>query len=846
MELKEYQLRALSEVKTYFELLADWKQKSVLIPDAEIDFPAKAWEKAGIRSSYRPRRNGISQPLPNFCLKIPTGGGKTLLAVKIIDLVNLAYRKKRTGLILWIVPTTQIYRQTILSLKDQDHPYRQHLDLASGGRTVILEKTDRFSPLDVEENLVVLMLMLPSANRLTKETLKVFKDSGGFQDFFPAEDDVQGQEKIFENIPNLDTYEKESGFWGKQVKTSLGNTLRTLSPVIILDEGHKAYSEGAQNTLRGFNPGIIIELSATPSKESNILVDISGRELHREEMIKLDLHVVNKVSPDWKDTLLAGVNKRNILEHKAREHEANSGVNIRPICLIQVERTGKEQRGTRYIHSEDVREHLIKIIGIPVEQVAVKTSEKDELKEIDDIGGLMGRDCRIRYIITKQALQEGWDCAFAYVLVVLTNPASKNALTQLVGRILRQPGARKTKIRELDESYVLCFKQNANKLLASIRDGFSREGLGDLQGQVVSEPDDPGGDREQPERIIKIRDRFRKAANSTLLPVFMVRHNRTWKPVNYEMDIAAKVPWDSIDLDPVYSLALSMSEEKDMEHIATLSDDIRKVIEESGSIQLKEGGIRVDPVFMTRQICDIVPNPWMAHGLAQDVLARLKRKYDYKMVAANFVFIIEELRKQLEREKDRLSENIFNEMLGSDQMRFLVIGENFDFTFPKSIKIKPTAKTLNRKDGQQLQLSLFEFVPEDEFNETEKAVAWYLEGQKRLFFWYRNRSRQDYSVQGWRKHKIYPDFIFTVASSEDKNDYERVYVVETKGRHLIGNLDTGYKRKMFSLCTKEAKSRSWSDIGLVMKDKVLRFEVLAEDEWEAKLNKILMYDSNGK
>jgi type III restriction enzyme len=612
MELKEYQLHALSEVKAYFELLADWKQKAQQIPDAEIDFPAKAWEKAGIGRGYRPRRNGIGQHLPNFCLKIPTGGGKTLLAVKVIDLVNMVYRKKRTGLVLWIVPTTQIYRQTIQNLKDRDHPYRQHLDLASGGRSVILEKTDRFSPLDVKENLVVLMLMLPSANRQTKETLKVFKDSGGFQDFFPAEDDVQGQEKILQDIPNLDTYEKESGFWGKQIKTSLGNTLRTLSPVIILDEGHKAYSEGAQNTLRGFNPGIIIELSATPSKESNILVDISGRELHREEMIKLDLHVVNKVSPDWKDTLLAGVNKRSLLEQKARDYEANSGVNIRPICLIQVERTGREQRGTRYIHSEDVREQLIKTIGIPAEQVAVKTSEKDELKEVDDVGGLMGRECKIRYIITKQALQEGWDCAFAYVLVVLTNPTSKNALTQLVGRILRQPGARKTKIRELDESYVFCFKQNANTLLTSIRDGFSHEGLGDLRGQIVQEMEE-AGEYGESERAIKIRDRFKKAASSTILPVFMVRHNRSWKPVNYEMDIAAQIPWVSVALDPVLSLSLSMTEEKDIEHIATLSEDVKKVIEEIEAINLKEGGIRVDPVFMTRQICDIVPNPWKAY-----------------------------------------------------------------------------------------------------------------------------------------------------------------------------------------------------------------------------------------
>jgi len=839
MELKEYQLRALAEVKAYFELLADWKQKAEQIPEAEIDYPAKAWEKAGVGRSYRPRKNGIGQTLPNFCLKIPTGGGKTFLAVKMIDLANMAYLKKKTGLVLWIVPTTQIYRQTIQNLKDRDHPYRQHLDLASGYRTVILEKTDRFSPLDVEENLVVLMLMLPSANRQTKETLKVFKDSGGFQDFFPAEDDVQGQEKILQDVPNLDTYEKENRFWGKQIKTSLGNTLRTLSPIIILDEGHKAYSEGAQNTLRGFNPCLIAELSATPSQKSNVLVDISGRELHREEMIKLDLHVVNKVSPDWKDTLLAGVNKRNILEQKARDHEANSGVNIRPICLIQVERTGKEQRGTRYIHTEDVREQLIKTIGIPADQVAVKTSEKDELKEVDDIGGLMSRDCKIRYIITKQALQEGWDCAFAYVLVVLTNPASKNALTQLVGRILRQPGARKTKVRELDESYVFCFKQNANNLLISIRDGFSREGLGDLKGQIVSDMEEAGESGEPPERIIKMRDRFRRAARGTILPVFMVRRKGTWEPVNYDMDIAAQIPWDSVDLNPVLSLSLSMAEEKDIEHIATLSDDIKKVIEEKATIKLKEGGIRVDPVFMTRQICDIVPNPWMAHQFAQTVLSHLSTKYDHNMVANNFVFIIEELRKQLEREKDQLSETVFRQMLASGQMRFLVIGEKFDFTFPRSIKVKPAAKTLNRKDGRQLQLSLFEFVPEDEFNETEKAVAWYLEGQKRLFFWYRNRSRQDYAIQGWRKHKIYPDFIFTSTSSENEDDYEQVYVVETKGLHLIGSSDTDYKRRMFSLCTREAKARSWTELGLAIKEKVLRFEVLAEDEWEAKLNEML-------
>lgn len=144
-------------------------------------------------------------------------------------------------------------------------------------------------------------------------------------------------------------------------------------------------------------------------------------------MIKLDLHITRKASLDWKNTMLAAVEKRNFLEQRAKEYEANTGEHIRPICLVQVERTGKEQRGTRYIHAEDVKEYLINQCGILVEETAIKSSEKDDIEGID----LLRSDCPIRYIITKQALQEGWDCAFAYVLTVLTNPSSQLASRNL-------------------------------------------------------------------------------------------------------------------------------------------------------------------------------------------------------------------------------------------------------------------------------------------------------------------------------------------------------------------------------------------------------------------------------
>ena len=183
--------------------------------------------------------DGCSRPVPNAVLKVPTGGGKTWLAVSGISQIMGRYLNRNTGFVLWIVPNEAIYTQTLKRLKDRQHPYRQALDRSAAGRVRIMEKTDRLDARDVEANLCVMLLMLQSANRETQDSLKMFQDRGDVHGFFPPEGEQQAHRAALDRTPNLSAYE---GMF-PMVKDSLGNALRIIRPLVVLDEGHRAISD---------------------------------------------------------------------------------------------------------------------------------------------------------------------------------------------------------------------------------------------------------------------------------------------------------------------------------------------------------------------------------------------------------------------------------------------------------------------------------------------------------------------------------------------------------------------------------------------------------------------------
>ncbi len=841
MELKEYQQKTLATLGAYLAALTVAAAKKAQADALGIPYdpPAAAWQQVRGARPYQSRQNGLGEDIPVVCLKVPTGGGKTFLAALSVEKVFLEYRKQQTGLVLWIVPTTEIYRQTLIALRTREHPYRFTLDRASGGRTLVLEKADRFTPQQLHEHLVVLVLMLPSANRQDKETLKMFQDSTGFEDFFPAEDDSPAQAALLQQIPNLDSFGAVGDWTGAAIKTSLGNTLRLLRPMIVLDEGHKAYSEGAQATLRGFNPCFILELSATPGTGSNVLVTISGQELLREEMIKLDLNIINKASQDWRVTLLAAYEQIQLLTGKAYEYQSNSGRYIRPICLIQVERTGKDQEQGRFIHANDARNHLIKQCGVSPTQIAIKSSENDGLENID----LLSPDCPIQYIITKQALQEGWDCAFAYVLVILTNPASQTGITQLVGRVLRQPQARKTGVPELDESYVFCFKRKAGDLLDAIQRGFNEEGLGDLRERIRSRAEAAAGGRVD----VGYRAEFRKFAGKIYLPRFVMQEATGYRDVSYTMDISRRIDWNRVDLSALDLVTLGTVTNNADQQASVGYYEHSEILVDFKTNRSDEAVLAIDKVFMTQQLADVVPNPWVAYSIVDQTITQFLARYDEALVAANIVFIVDELKKLLVEQRNVLTQAIFRDLLTQRQMCFFLQAIT-DYALPSSIRVPADSRKLTRPNNDLVQRSLFEYVPEEDFNETEKAVAVYLDQQTELLSWYRNivgtqyytldTSQRNYWIQGWQPNRIYPDFVATRKDPVDPTDYSTIYVLETKGLHLKGNADTAYKQDIFTLCDELGHATNWDSICAEFGGKQIHFQVIYEDEWQVRINEL--------
>lgn len=853
MKFKDFQERVLENLNAYLTELKEQAVKSerqaalaAEHPEAGIqvaDFTAKAWEAmaaagrlpaARANTPFSPRRDGVGRPVPSVCLKVPTGGGKTLMAAASVSRILDKWQGRRTGFVLWICPNEAIYSQTRKALRDREHPYRHILDQASGGRTRILEKDDPLTRADVDGNLCVMLLMLQSANRETKESLRLFRDRGNVHGFFPSADNRDGHAQWLKDVPNLDYYSDVTLHW-HVVKDSLGNALRAIRPIVVLDEGHKGYSKLAMDTLYGFNPSFVLELSATPADRpretppvySNWLCDVRGIHLDDEDMVKLPINVAVKSGKDWRACLREALAQLDALQADAERLHADCARYIRPICLVQVERTGKDQRDGSHVHSEDVFEYLL-TLGLREDQIAIKSAERDDLKA-PERQDLTSPTNPVRFIITKSALQEGWDCPFAYVLCSLAAVSSQGALTQLIGRILRQPDTEKTGIASLDECYVLCVHSRTKDVISAIKNGLEQDGMGDLAVQVKSKDGTDAG-----ESATMKRRKGMETLHIFLPLVRWVGNNGRVRDLDYEMDLLARTEPLAIGMEPL-AVKLAKGDEDASSHFMRIG---LVAGQELVAVQERKAGQETpgfDPVHVCRAISDLVPNAWQARALVERLLEALEEQgVDLSGIGDRTGLIVDQLRLHLEQELDRMAEAIFRDEISAGRVQFSLHTDGRNYEVPREFEalLAQPLRWLTRDDGVIAEKSLFVPATEDGLNGLERNVACYVDGKAATHWWFRNVARSQYGLQGWRKHKVYPDLIVAMRQN---SGVERVLVLETKGQHL-DNPESRYKRDLLELLSDNYGGQIVGEMELNLgDDRAMHCELILENDWKTRL-----------
>ena len=469
MELKSYQKKVIADLTRYLELLNETKSDAAAF---RLFWQEKSAPTLG-------RYQNMIPGVPNLCFKVPTGGGKTFIACNAIRPVFDALPATKTKAVVWLVPSDAILTQTTKALKDSQHPYRQKIDVDFGGRVEVYSKQEllngqNFNPTAVTEQLSLMVLSYDSFRGRGKEGLKAYQENSNLAEF------VKVLGKPDSPIEKAD-------------ETALFQIINQLNPLVIVDESHHARSELSLEMLENFNPCFVLDLTATPKKESNIISYVDAVQLKNEHMVKLPVIVYNRYSQS--EVLIDAIDLRNKLEEIASAEYARTGKYIRPIVLFQAQPKGREDATT----FEKLRDKLVDT-GIPAEQIAIRTADVNELKNTD----LMSSNCQIRYIITVNALKEGWDCPFAYILASLANKTSQVDVEQILGRILRLPHTSQHSQNALNMSYVLTSSSDFNNTVEQIVKGLNSAGFSDKDYRIGEStkpqvPENPAGLIMQPD-----------------------------------------------------------------------------------------------------------------------------------------------------------------------------------------------------------------------------------------------------------------------------------------------------------------------------------------------------------
>lgn len=438
MELKPYQARVIQDLDTYLTLV---DQTQDYVQAYNQFWNDKGFKVGWLDTTAMPPYKDTIHWCPHVCVKVPTAWGKTFIATNAIKTITDHQDLLKHKVVVWLVPGDTILQQTVGNLNNPNHPYRQKLDLLFQHRVQVYTKDQilqwaSFSLDTLKNQLSIIVMSYDTFRSQTKDNRKIYEDNSNLTSFASLSPSGTA---MTDDISAM-------------------NVLNRLNPIVVVDEAHNTTSDLSIKMLQDLNPCCIFDLTATPRENSNIISYVSALELKKEEMIKLPLVVYNQSSMD--EVVLNTVHFQAQLEQITLQNQAQWWAYIRPIALFQAQPKWWDNDDASFYK---IKEKLIKK-WIPEEQIKIKTSKINEIKNTD----LLDPSCPVRFIITINALKEWWDCPFAYILASLANKSSDIDVTQIVGRILRQPYARRTKHDLLNCSYVFTASDKFSDVLQSV------------------------------------------------------------------------------------------------------------------------------------------------------------------------------------------------------------------------------------------------------------------------------------------------------------------------------------------------------------------------------------------
>lgn len=470
MQLKTYQTATLNALDRF-------------LTHAAASGPAEAFAREVARQDEDARLAGIVpvarryvplQALPDVpyvCLRLPTGGGKTLLAAEAIRLAGRAYLRRAHPLTLWFVPSDAIKTQTLEALADPTHPYRRRLDEVFGGRVRVFDIAafDTIRPQDIAGSACVVVSTIQAFRVSNTTGRRVYGHNEELEAHF-AGVATAGMEVV--SAQEASATKGHGLLTEGAVKFSFANLLFHHRPLMIVDEAHNAVSGLTREMQARIRPAAILEFTATPKGVSNILHSVTASALKDEEMIKLPIRV--RPHSDWRAAVSATVATRHMLEGKA----AGEDRHLRPVALYQA------QAKNGHPTVEELRRYLIEEKLVPEARIKVATGEQRELDGVD----LRDPAEETRHVITVAALKEGWDCPSAYVLCATQRLSSSTAVEQLLGRVLRMPFAARRADEALNASYAHVSEPSFQEAAEALRDKLIDMGFTDEEVRASLKP----------------------------------------------------------------------------------------------------------------------------------------------------------------------------------------------------------------------------------------------------------------------------------------------------------------------------------------------------------------------